>query len=114
MSRHDDNLSMRNMLDHAREAVEMAQGRTLGDLAIDRMLQLALIRLVEILGEAATRVSLKVRQQQTAIPWTEIIGLRNKLIHGYDAVDLNILGDIIQEDLPPLIEKLEQILEVEI
>ena len=114
MSRHDDNLSMRNMLDHARESVEMAQGRTLGDLATDRMLQLALIRLVEILGEAATRVSRKVQQQQNAIPWNEIIGLRNRLIHGYDAVDLSILWDIIQEDLPPLIDNLEQILGGEI
>jgi len=110
MSKHDDNVSMRHMLDHAREAVEMAQGRTRSNLDVNRMLQLALTRLVEIVGEAATRVSLEARQQQPEIPWPQIIGLRNRLIHGYDAVDLNILWDIVQDDLPPLIAELERIL----
>jgi len=98
------------MLDHAREAIEMAQGRTRSDLDVDRMLQLALTRLVEIVDEAAKRVSLEARQQQPEIAWSQIIGLRNRLIHGYDAVDLNILWDIVQDDLPPLIAELERIL----
>jgi uncharacterized protein with HEPN domain len=111
MSKHDDNVSMRHMLDNAREAFQMIQGRTRNDLDTDRMLQLALTRLVEIIGEAVTRVSLETRQRQRAIPWAEIIGLRNRLIHGYDAVDLNILWEIIQTDLPQLIKALELILE---
>ena len=110
MSKHDDNVSMRHMLDHAREAIEMAQGRTRSDLDVDRMLQLALTRLVEIVDEAAKRVSLEARQQQPEIAWSQIIGLRNRLILGYDAVDLNILWDIVQDDLPPLIAELERIL----
>lgn len=110
MSKHDDNVSMRHMLNHAREAIEIAQGRTRSDLDVDRMMQLALTRLVEIVGEAATRVSREARQQQPEIPWSQIIGLRNRLIHGYDAVDLNILWDIVQDDLPPLIAELERIL----
>ncbi len=63
MSRRDDRVSMRHMLDHAREACAMAQGRTLADLETDRMFQLALTRLVEIIGEAASRVS-KYTQEQ--------------------------------------------------
>jgi uncharacterized protein with HEPN domain len=74
------------------------------------MLSLALVRLLEIVGEAAYQTSKKVRDQHAAIPWPQIIGLRNRLIHGYDAVDLDILWQIIQEDLPPLIAELEKVL----
>jgi len=102
---------MRQMLEHAREAVEMSTGRTRADLEHDRMLQLALTRLVEIVGEAAARVSETGREQHQCIPWYQIFGLRNRLAHGYDAIDLNILWDIIQADLPTLIVELENILE---
>ena len=50
------------------------------------------------------------QQQHGQIPWPEIIGLRNRLVHGYDSVDVNILWDIVQQDLPPLIEQLQAIL----
>jgi len=74
---------------------------------------LALTRLVEIIGEAAARVSAQTREQYPDIPWIEMIGLRNRLIHGYDAVDLDILWDILKEDLPPLIQRLRVLLENE-
>ncbi len=111
MTRHNDDVSMRQMLEHAREAVEMSTGRTRSDLENDRMLQLALTRLVEIVGEAAARVSETGKEQHQFIPWYQILGLRNRLVHGYDAIDLNILWDIIQTDLPMLITELENILE---
>ncbi len=110
MSRHDDSVSLRQMLDHAREAVNMAQGRKREDLADDRKLELALTRLIEITGEAAARVSQSGRQRCSRIPWTQIIGMRNRIIHGYDVVDLGILWDVIKEDLPMLITELEQII----
>jgi len=74
---------------------------------------LALTRLVEIIGEAAERVSAQTREQYPDMPWIEMIGLRNRLIHGYDAVDLDILWDILKEDLPPLIQRLRVLLENE-
>lgn len=110
MTRHDDATCLRHMLDHSREAVEMAAGRQRLDLNRDRMLELALVRLVEVVGEAATRVSLEGLRRYTAIPWAEVRGLRNRLVHGYDIVDLNILWDIVHDDLPPLIAELERIL----
>ena len=82
-------------------------------LATDRKLELALTRLVEIIGEAAGRVSAQTREQYPDIPWIEMIGLRNRLIHGYDAVDLDILWDILKEDLPSLIQRLKVLLENE-
>jgi len=113
MSKQDDHVSMRHMLDYACEAVEMTRGRKRSDLDVDRMLQLALTRLVEIVGEAATRVSMEAREEHPGIAWVQIIGLRNRLVHGYDAVDLDILWDIIQDDMPPLIAELESFLEGE-
>ena len=98
------------MLDHAKEAVEMARGRTRADLDKDRLLNLALVRLLEIVGEAASRVPQEECTRCPGIPWPEIIGLRNRLVHGYDEVDFDILWEIITRDLPPLIEAIEKIL----
>jgi uncharacterized protein with HEPN domain len=98
------------MLDHASEAIEMAGGRRREDLDKDRMLNLSLVRLVEIVGEAATHVSQTNRSRFSNIPWPQIVGLRNRLIHGYDQVDFEVLWKIIQEDLPPLVVELRRIL----
>jgi uncharacterized protein with HEPN domain len=98
------------MLDHAKEVVALAQGRSRADLDSDRLLELALVRLLEIVGEAASRVPQRVRTLYPDIPWPQIVALRNRLIHGYDAVDLDILWQIVVQDLPPLVTALEGIL----
>ena len=110
MSQHDDQVYLKHMLDYAREAVEMVVGKTQADLAQHRMLELALIRLVEIIGEAATRVGSEMKSSNPQVPWREIIGMRNRLTHGYDTVDLKVLWDTIAEDLPPLITDLDKII----
>jgi uncharacterized protein with HEPN domain len=97
------------MLDHSREAVEMTRGRIRADLDRDRLLNLALVRLVEVIGEAASRLPEEFRSRHPQVPWRQTVGMRNRLIHGYDTVNFDILWSIIQEDLPPLIEKLEAI-----
>jgi uncharacterized protein with HEPN domain len=109
MTQRSDQVSLRQMLDYSRKAVAMVEGRAEEDLTTDEMLCLALTRVVEIIGEAATRVSQAGQQRHTHVPWSQIIGLRNRLVHGYDAVDMEILWDIVQQDLPPLIESLEKI-----
>lgn len=95
------------MLDHAREAAEMAAGRTREDLDEDRQLNLSLVRLLEIVGEAANRVPEDERARYPGVQWQDIVDLRNRLIHGYDAVDFDILWQIVEIDLPELIEALE-------
>ena len=97
------------MLDHAREAVALVQGRTRADLDSDRLLNLALVRLLEIIGEAANRIPEEEQARHTEIPWPQIVSLRNRLIHGYDSVDFDILWQIVTEDLPPLVISLETI-----
>ena len=88
MSQHDDQVPLKHMLDHAREAVKMVAGKTQADLAQNRMLELALIRLVEIIGEAATRVGSEMKSSNPQVSWREIIGMRNRLTHGYDPLRL--------------------------
>jgi uncharacterized protein with HEPN domain len=95
------------MLDHAREAVAMTAGKTRDDLDHDRKLNLALVRLLEIVGEAAGKATDDDRRRCPAIPWGQIVGLRNRLIHGYDSVDFDVLWQIITADLPLLMAELE-------
>lgn len=109
MSRHNDNTRLRHMLEATKEALSIIRGKQRRDLESDRILELALTRLLEVIGEAANRVSESKRDSTPGIPWRQIIGLRNRLIHGYDAVDLDILWDIVHLDLPPLILALEKV-----
>jgi len=84
MTQHDPTVRMRHMLDHAKEAVDLIAGKEKTDLAGNRVLELALVRLVEIVGEAANRLSGEDQLRYPSIPWKEIIGMRNRLIHGHD------------------------------
>jgi len=110
MPQDKDRMRLQHMLDHATEAMQMACGRARADLDTDRPLNLSLVRLLEVVGEAAARVSEATRRFHPEIAWPEIAGLRNRLVHGYDEVDFDILWDIIQLDLPPLIATLTAIL----
>ena len=110
MSRRDDSVPMRHMLDHAREAVAMIGGRTRRDLDTDRMLQLSVSHLIEIIGEAASRVTLPGRDTYAEIPWHEVINTRHRIIHRYDPVDYDIVWRILTEELPVLITALERAL----
>ena len=77
MPKHDDTVHFKHMLDHVREAVEIIVGKTLENLRGDRIHELALIRLVEIIGEAGSRVSKAGLANNPEIPWREVIGMRN-------------------------------------
>ncbi|MGH7149249.1 MAG: HepT-like ribonuclease domain-containing protein [Planctomycetota bacterium] len=110
MAGRDPAVALRQMLDHAREALDLARGRTRSELDSDRMLNLSLVRLLEILGEAAARVPPEERTKHPGIPWMQIAALRNRLIHAYDEVDFDVLWQIVTEDLPPLVSALGRIL----
>ncbi|MFZ5453956.1 MAG: DUF86 domain-containing protein [Thermodesulfobacteriota bacterium] len=110
MSPPKDLILLQHMLDYAREALELIHGKSRKELDSDRLLELALIRLMEMIGEAANRVSADYKSCYSSIPWSQIIGLRNRLIHGYDDVDLDILWEILNQDLPRLVSELEGII----
>ncbi len=110
MSRRDDTVPMRHMLDNARETVVFVRGKSRIDLDRDRVLQLALTRVIEIVGEAAARVSREGQARYPTIPWQAAVGARNRVIHGYDSVDYDIVWQIVTVDFPALIEALERAL----
>jgi uncharacterized protein with HEPN domain len=92
------------------EALQLATGRSRADLDSDRLFNLAMTRLLEIIGEAAARVSQSTRDGNPQIAWLQIVGLRNRLIHGYDQVDCDILWSIVELDLPRLVADLKNML----
>ena len=113
MGRYDDRASLVDMRNHAREAVVLLRGTSLNELADNRLLELALLKLVEIVGEAASRVSFSTRHRYKEIPWQQTVGMRSRLVPKCEELSLEGLWDKIDNDLPPLIEKLELIVKDE-
>lgn len=98
------------MLDAALEAQSFAKNRTVEDLSGDRMLLLSLVKEIEIIGEAATQLTEDVRHTTPEIPWAKIRGMRNRLIHAYSEVNVELVWSTVASDLPPLIVQLEALL----
>ena len=108
MPKKSDIVRLRHMLDAAEKAVRFAEGKTRPDLDRDEKLALAVVRLIEIIGEAAVKVSGDVQAKHSSIPWKEVVGTRNRLIHGYEEVDLDIVWQIVSVDLPRLVPSLHE------
>lgn len=109
----DDRIRLRHMLEAAEQARDVAAIHVRADLDSDRMLLLGLLKLIEIIGEAAARLEPETRRKYPGIPWTDIIDMRNRVVHVYFDIDQDTVWDTIAKDLPPLIAELEQILEKE-
>jgi uncharacterized protein with HEPN domain len=89
MTKIDDETRLRHMLDAAKEASLFIQGKIRESLDTERMLALSLVRLLEIIGEAASRVSKEKQVQVPEIPWRQIVGMRNRLTHAYFDISLD-------------------------
>ncbi len=113
MTPRDATLPYRQMLDASQRAIAITDGRSREDLDTDDLLDLAVVRLLEILGEAANRIPKDEQALLSGIPWAELISLRNRLIHGYDSVDLDVVWEIVTDDLPPLVTQLKQYIAVQ-
>ncbi len=105
----NDKVRIRHMLDAAQEARSFLSRRTREDLDVNRMLVLAILKDIEILGEAASKVSDRTREKFPDVPWRNIVGMRNRLIHGYFDVSLDIVWATVTKELPELIDELEKI-----
>ena len=111
MRRPEDTVLLRDMLDCARTAVAAVAGKTRTDLSNDAVLTAALERFIEVIGEAASKVSASTRGELASVPWHEIIGMRNRLVHGYASVDLDVVWAVVTKDLPGLVADLDAALE---
>ncbi|MBW4694820.1 MAG: DUF86 domain-containing protein [Lyngbya sp. HA4199-MV5] len=101
--------SLLDMVQSAQIVMNYAAGRSRDELATDLQFQDAMIRRLLIIGEASKRVSEKTRQALTTIPWSAMNGMRNRLIHEYDEIDLDVVWDTVINSLPTLILELEKV-----
>jgi uncharacterized protein with HEPN domain len=106
----DDLIRLRHMRDAAQEAITFIQDQTRETLDQDRKLALALVKDIEIIGEAASKISEESQQLHPQIPWPQIIAMRNRLIHAYFEIDLEVVWKTVTEDLPVLLYELDQII----
>lgn len=98
------------MRDAARRALTFVAGRSFEDLRANDMLSYAVIYAMAVLGEAATQVSTATRKACPGLPWASMVGMRNRLIHAYHDVNLQVVWKRLCEDLPPLLEALDEVL----
>ena len=110
MTAIDDLTRLHHMQDAAREALDFMSGKTRENLANDRMLVLAVVKDLEIIGEAAGRISAECRARHPGIPWAVMVGMRNRLTHAYFSIDLDIVWDTVTNNLAPLAEQLERVI----
>lgn len=104
--RNDDRVRILHMIDAADAAGRFMTGRQRADLDTDRMLLFAVVRAVEVIGEAASKVSEETRAQAPGIPWGGIVSMRNRLIHGYFDIDTEIVWKTATDELPALLPEL--------
>jgi uncharacterized protein with HEPN domain len=103
-------LRLQHLADALNSAIRFARGRERGDLDSDEMLLFALVRAVEIAGEAASQVTDETRAQLPDLPWSGIVGMRNRLVHAYFDVNRDILWTTVTEAAPPVAERLKNLL----
>lgn len=101
-----DDVRMRHLVEAARKAVGYAAGRSREDLDSDELLRLGLTKLVEIVGEAAKQVTSATRSRYPEVPWSAAARMRDRLVHHYFDVNLDVLWSTVTEDLPSLLERM--------
>jgi uncharacterized protein with HEPN domain len=107
----DDRVRLQHMLDASQEARAFSHGHSRNNLHSDRMLLLALVKCIEIIGEAASKASEDVCAGAPDVPWPNIVAMRNRLIHGYFDINPDIVWRTVDEEIPQLIGPLQRLLE---
>ncbi|SPF41523.1 conserved hypothetical protein [Candidatus Sulfopaludibacter sp. SbA4] len=105
----DDLVYVGHMLDMSRKALELAKGKSREDFDRDEALSIALTHLLQVVGEAARRISRSFTEEHPEIPWRAIVGMRNKVVHDYLYVDEDVVWDVITGDLEPLVASLAKL-----
>lgn len=104
MSRHDPKVTLRQIIEHAERVQELCRGRTALELAANWQVAMAFERAMEIMGEAVKRLPEDLRSRHPQVPWRQIAGMRDRLSHGYDSVDHQLLYNAVRDDVPQLLE----------
>ena len=111
MQKQRDSAFLKDIFIAAKEAVSFIKGISENQFQKDSLRKSALIRQLEIIGEAANRISEEFKEKHSQIPWAEMMGMRNRLIHGYDDIDLTIVWRVVYKELPLLINGIKSLLD---
>ena len=109
----DDITRIKHIIDASEECISFMENKSRKDLDANRMLNLSIVRLLEIIGEAARGVSAQLREKYPDIPWRQMAGIRDRLIHGYYDIDMDIVWKTVKDDVPAIIPLLENVIENE-
>ena len=107
--RTEDRVRLRHMIEAAESATQFIAGRSCSDLDTDRMLLFAVVRAIEVVGEAASKLSEEFRAAHPGIPWRAIVGMRNRLIHAYFDIDTETVWETTTQELPPILNQLREL-----
>ena len=110
---NDDLNRLYHMLEAINDVIEFSRNKKREDLEKDKMLSYSLVHLLELIGEAANGISSNFQDKYSNIPWKAIIGMRNRLIHGYFDIDLDIVWKTVNKDIPGLKKEVEKVIENE-
>lgn len=110
--RAEDRIRLLHMVEASQTALRFVSGRNRDDLQTDQMLLFAVVRAIEVLGEAANKVSDDVRRSHTDIPWKAIVGMRNRLIHAYFDIDAEMVWQTLQVEIPVILPRLRALTEI--
>jgi uncharacterized protein with HEPN domain len=105
----DDAVRIGHMIEAAESAIEFVRGRARSDLDTDRMLRFALVQAIQILGEAASKLSDETRAANDMIPWKAIIGMRNRLVHAYFDIDTDVVWITVTQEIPAILQPLRKL-----
>lgn len=105
-----DSLKLHHIIDATQHLLDFTNGVSKGDFVVDYEKQSAVIRQLEVIGEAASNLTTRFTQQHREIDWPKVIGMRHKMIHDYFDVDVDIVWTTAVDDVPPLKVAVEKIL----
>jgi uncharacterized protein with HEPN domain len=106
----DDVTRLRHILEYGGCALDFVTGRDRADLETDLMLALALTRALQIVGEAAAKVTPEFRQAHPQLPWAQLVGMRNRLVHSYVSVNHDIMWNAVTKEMPALLKEVRRLL----
>jgi len=107
--RTEDTVRLRHMIEAAESAAQFIADRSRSDLDSDRMLLFAVVRAIEVVGEAASKLSEELRAAHPGVPWRAIVGMRNRLIHAYFDIDTETVWETTTQELPPILNQLREL-----
>ncbi len=105
----NEKIYLGHMLDMAQKAIDALKDKSRSQFDQDEILKTAVSHFIQTIGEAASKVSKEFKERNPGIPWDDIIGMRQKIVHDYMAVDFDIVWDAVKTELPSLLEKLKKI-----